>query len=133
MMKAYHGSCHCGAVQFECDLDLARGISKCNCSVCRKGRFWKAIVMADAFRLRQGADALSEYQFGRHAIHHLFCRHCGIKPFGRADMPELGGEFFAVNLACLDAGDEELANAPVRYENGRNDDWQSAPAETRHL
>lgn len=133
MMKIYHGSCHCGAVQFECDLDLAQGTSKCDCSVCRKGRFWKAIVMADSFRLRRGADALSEYQFGRHAIHHLFCRHCGIKPFGRADMPELGGEFYAVNLACLNAGDEELANAPVRYENGRNDDWQSAPAEARHL
>lgn len=132
MMKTYHGSCHCGAVQFECDLELAKGTSKCNCSVCRKGRFWKAIVMAGSFRLERGADALSEYRFGRHVIHHL-CRHCGIKPFGRADMPELGGEFYAVNLACLDASDEELASAPVRYEGGRNDDWQSAPAETRHL
>ncbi|HEU4825593.1 MAG TPA: GFA family protein [Dongiaceae bacterium] len=133
MMKTYHGSCHCGAVQFECDLDLAQCTSKCNCSVCRKGRFWKAIVMADAFRICRGADVLSGYQFGRHAIHHLFCRHCGIKPFGRADMPELGGEFYAVNLACLDASDEELGSAPVRYEDGRNDDWQSAPAEARHL
>jgi hypothetical protein len=133
MLKTFHGSCHCGAVRFECDLDLANDTSKCNCSVCRKGRFWKAIVMANAFRLRQGADALSEYQFGRHVIHHLFCRHCGTKPFGRANVAELGGEFFAVNLACLDASDEELSSAPVRYEDGRNNDWQSAPAETRYL
>jgi hypothetical protein len=133
MLKTFHGSCHCGAVRFECDLDLANDTSKCNCSVCRKGRFWKAIVMANAFRLRQGADALSEYQFGRHVIHHLFCQHCGTKPFGRANVAELGGEFFAVNLACLDASDEELSSAPVRYEDGRNNDWQSAPAETRYL
>jgi hypothetical protein len=133
VQKTFRGSCHCGAVRFECDLDLANGTSKCNCSVCRKGRFWKAIVMANAFRLKQGAEALSEYQFGRHIIHHLFCRHCGIKPFGRANVAELGGEFYAVNLACLDAGDEELASAPVRCEDGRNDDWQSAPGETRYL
>ncbi|HEY1381974.1 MAG TPA: GFA family protein [Dongiaceae bacterium] len=133
MQKTFRGSCHCGAVRFECDVDLANGSSKCNCSVCRKGRFWKAIVMANAFRLKQGAEALSEYQFGRHIIHHLFCRHCGIKPFGRANVAELGGEFYAVNLACLDAGDEELASAPVRCEDGRNDDWQSAPGETRYL
>jgi hypothetical protein len=134
MMKTYHGSCHCGAVRFECDLDLAKGTSKCNCSICGKGRFWKAIVMAPSFRLRQGAEALSEYQFGSHVIHHLFCKQCGIKPFGRANVKELGGAFYAVNLACLDdATATELAEAPVQYEDGRNDRWQSAPAETRHM
>lgn len=134
MMKTYHGSCHCGAVRFACDLDLAKGTSKCNCSACAKGRFWKAIVMADSFRLEQGAEALSDYQFGRHVIHHLFCRQCGIKPFGRANLQELGGEFYAVNVACLDdATPEELAAAPVQYEDGRNDRWDTAPAEARHL
>lgn len=133
MLKSYKGSCHCGAVRFECDLDLAQGTSKCNCSICAKGRFWKAIVMAGDFRLKQGADFLSEYRFGRHAIEHQFCRQCGIKPFGHANIAEVGGEFYAVNLACLDASDEELASAPVRCEDGRRNDWQSAPAETRHL
>jgi hypothetical protein len=134
MKKTYHGSCHCGAVRFECDLDLAKGTSKCNCSVCTKGRFWKAVVLADSFRLKHGAEALSEYRFGRHVIRHLFCKHCGIKTFGRANMKEVGGEFYAVNLACLDdLMPAELAAAPVQYENGRNDRWDAVPAETRHL
>jgi hypothetical protein len=42
MIKIYQGSCHGGAVRFECELDLAEGTSKCNCSICTKARFWKA-------------------------------------------------------------------------------------------
>jgi hypothetical protein len=29
MKSTYTGSCHCGSVSFECDLDLADGTSKC--------------------------------------------------------------------------------------------------------
>src|SRR5688572_27151302 len=88
MQKTYHGSCHCGAVRFECELDFAKGTSKCNCSACGKYRFWKAIVMAPSFRLLQGQDALADYQFGSHTIHHRFCKHCGTKPFGHARSEE---------------------------------------------
>jgi hypothetical protein len=135
MMKTYHGSCHCGAVRFECELDLAKGpTSKCNCSICTKGRFWKTVIKADAFRLLHGQQTLAEYSFGRGVIHHFFCRHCGIKPFGRGHMEEMGGTFYGVNLACLDdATPQELAAAPVHCEDGRHDDWSKAPAETRYL
>jgi len=133
MKKTYHGSCHCQAVRFECELDLDDGTSRCNCSVCTKARFWKTVVKADAVRIVGGEEELTEYRFGGNNIRHLFCRTCGIKPFGRGHLDELG-DFVAVNLACLDdATDEELAAAPVRYEDGRHNNWNETPAEVRCL
>lgn len=133
MKRTYTGSCHCGNVRFVCDLDLAEGTSRCNCSICAKARFWKAIVPADAFRLVQGERSLSEYRFGGGDIRHVFCSTCGIRPFGRGYVEEIGN-FFAVNIACLDdVTDGELAEALIRFEDGRSDRWERAPAETRHL
>lgn len=135
MKRTHTGSCHCGDVRFECELDLADGTSKCNCSICTKARFWKAIVPADKFRLLQGADRLTDYQFGGRIIHHLFCRSCGVKPFGRGRVDPIG-EFYAINVACLDdVSDQEMAEAPVVVEDGRNNNWGpgSEPAVTSHL
>jgi hypothetical protein len=134
MKKTYHGSSHCGAVRFECELDLTEGTSKCNCSICSKTRFWKALVKVGAFRLLQGEDVLVNYQFGARAIHHLFCSRCGVKAFGSGDIEQLGSKFYAINVACLDdAMGEGLAQAPVTHEDGRNSRWDQAPDETLYL
>ena len=134
MKKTYHGSCHCGAVRFEAAIDLSGETSKCNCSICTKSRFWKTVVPADEFRLVQGEDSLTNYQFGRKLIHHVFCKTCGIKPFGRVEMPELGGTFYAVSVPSLDdATTDEWAEAPIVFQDGRNDDYEHPAAETRHL
>ena len=134
MKKLHQGGCHCGAVRFECQLDPAEATSRCDCSMCAKGRFWKAIVRKEDFRILQGESELNDYQFASRTIHHLFCRHCGIKPFGRGHLEQLGGTFYAVNVACLDdVPDAALAAAKVRFENGRDNKWEESPTETRHL
>src|SRR5260370_26397280 len=126
MKRTYRGSCHCGAVRFECELDLSAGTTRCNCSFCRKARFWMAFAKADDFRLVQGSDVLSDYQHTPPTkpgpfLHFSFCSRCGVRPFTRGGAPpQFGGPFYAVNIGCLDdANDEELARAPIHFADGR--------------
>ena len=134
MQKTYQGSCHCGAIKFEADIDLAQGTGKCNCSICTKSRYWGTAVKPEAFRLKSSDSNVGSYQFGSFSIQHHFCKTCGIKAFGRGDIPQLGGAFVSINVACLDDVDlTELIEAPVHYSDGRHNQWHLRPAETRHL
>jgi hypothetical protein len=133
MLKTYQGSCHCGAISYEADIDLAEGTGRCNCSICAKRRFWGATVKPDAFRLLRGEEALGDYQFGSNSVHHRFCRTCGVTIFGDGYVEEVGGAFYSISLATLEAAEADLAEAPVKYMDGRYNNWWNAPAETRHL
>ena len=133
MRKPYRGSCHCGAVKFEADVDLAQGTFRCNCSICFKTRAWMAAATAGSFRLLSGEESLRDYQFGKRRIHHRFCGQCGVRPFSQGSDGK-GSTMYVVKVNCLDGVDErELVDAPVRYFNMLHDDMQSAPLETRHL
>ncbi len=133
MKRTYTGGCHCGAVRYEADMDLSQGTVRCNCSMCSKTRAWLIGIGTADFRLLKGEDALTGYQFNSHNIHHLFCKTCGVKPFGRGKGPE-GKPMVAVMIASIDnISDAELATLPITYVDGRNDNFRAAPAETRHL
>ena len=134
MKKTYRGSCHCGAVRFEADIDLEQGTGKCNCTICTKTRNWSALIKPDAFRLLSGQDALSDYRFGGGQGAYLFCKHCGVRSFETGHVKEIGGDYVSIKVACLDGVDPaELSSAPVTYANGRDNKWWEPPAETRYL
>ncbi len=99
----YSGGCHCGAVRYEVEALLDPVIS-CNCSICRKRGALMAFAPLVKFRLTNGEDVLSDYQFNRKVIHHQFCSTCGVASFGRGIRPD-GFEMVAINVRCLDGVD----------------------------
>ncbi|MDB5524032.1 MAG: glutathione-dependent formaldehyde-activating [Rhizobium sp.] len=135
MLKTYSGSCHCGAVRFEVDLDISAGTGKCNCAFCTKARLWTAKAAPENLRLLCEETELIDYRGNNPVAHHLFCRHCGIRPFEWVDVPNMSGaRYYNINIACLDSVDvDELMSAPVTYFDGLNDNWGSTPADVRHL
>lgn len=133
MKKSYRGSCHCGTVRYEAEIDLSQGSFKCNCSICTKTRAWLVTIPPEAFRLLTGRADLAEYQFNHKHIHHLFCRHCGVRSFGWGEDAD-AGKFYAVHITCLDdISIDELVHIPITYLDGQHDRWQSAPSEMRYL
>jgi hypothetical protein len=134
MKKTYHGTCHCGWVRFEADIDLEAGTGRCNCSICTKQRAWNATIKPQDFRLTSGQDNLADYQFGSKQGHHRFCKTCGIAAFGEGYVEQIGGAFVSVNVACLDnVTPEQLAQVPIRYMDGRHDNWFQPPKVTSYL
>ena len=122
-VETYKGSCHCGAVRFEVDLDLAKGGGRCNCSICNKVSQLGAIVKPDAFRLLSGEDALGVYEWGAKISGRRFCKTCGVHCFGQGFLKELGGAYVSVNLNAVD--DIEPSKLPVHYWDGRHDNWMA--------
>jgi hypothetical protein len=99
-----------------------------------KTRAWKSFVRPEAFRILSGADHLTAYHKHPQAPLKHFCRRCGVYTHETGSAAYMGGEFVGIFLATLDtAEDSELAGAPVRYSDGRNDGWQNAPAGTAYL
>lgn len=133
MQKTYRGSCHCGAVRFEADLDLSQSSYRCNCSICRRTRFWPAVATPEGFRLLSGESELTRYLFNTRKNHHYFCKHCGVRCFGVGNDTPIGS-MYGVNLGCLeDVTDADLSRVPITYVDGLHDAPQRAPEFFAHL
>lgn len=133
MLKTYRASCHCGEVLIEADLDLSQPSYRCNCSICRRNRFWPAIARPEGFRLLKGEAELTRYLFGSGKNHHFFCRHCGVRVFGEGNDTPIG-TMYGINIGCLEGvTEQELAAMPITYVDGMHDRWNAAPEFTRHM
>jgi hypothetical protein len=113
--KTYSGSCHCGAVRYEVTMAPPEKVFACNCSICSRSGWLLTFVPEDGFRLVQGEGELTDYQFGKKHIHHLFCRTCGVRPFSRG-VDKDGKPTIAVNARCL--ADLNATALPVHSFDG---------------
>jgi hypothetical protein len=110
-----NGVCHCGAIEFEVELENGlENLRRCNCSLCRR----KGAVMATAplsrLRVIKGEDKLSLYQWNTLTAKHYFCSVCGIYTHHqrRSNPDEYG-----FNVACID-GIDPYSFEPVPVGDG---------------
>jgi hypothetical protein len=112
-LKVWNGACHCGAVRFRIEADLA-DLYRCDCSLCRMKGALMTSVHEDRFTLIAGEDSLTEYRWNTSVARHFFCKICGIYPFHRKRaMPD----HYGVNVNCLEGFDP--AGRPVRQAEGK--------------
>ena len=114
-MTTHAGSCHCGAIAFEVDGDIASGLA-CNCSMCARRGSLLWFVPRASLRLKTPESAVATYTFNKHAIQHRFCPTCGIHTFGEGTDPK-GNAIAAVNLRCVDGLDLEVV--PIHHYDGK--------------
>lgn len=112
-VETYNGSCQCGAVRYAVNADLDQTVT-CNCSRCSRLGSILTFVPKESFTLLSGEAMMTDYQFNRHVIHHLFCATCGIQSFARGKSPS-GAEMVAVNVRCLEGVDPE-ALSPQAFD-----------------
>lgn len=113
-MTRREGGCHCGKVRYAVEIDLEHLIT-CNCSICGKTGSILAFAPADKFQLLSGEGSLTDYQFNKRVIHHLFCSTCGIRSFARGTNPD-GTASVAVNVRCLDGVDVHALKIETQYD-----------------
>jgi hypothetical protein len=89
---------------------------QCNCSICSRTGTLLSFVPANAFTLEKGEDSLTDYQFNKKHIHHLFCRVCGVRSFARGQGPN--GPMVAINTRCLE--DVDAATLPLQRFDGKS-------------
>jgi hypothetical protein len=116
-MKTYMGSCHCKKIQYEVDIEDLKEVISCNCSICSKRGWLLTFVPKASFRLITGEDELTDYQFNKHLIHHLFCTTCGTASFS-AGSDAQGNESIAINVRCLDEVD--IDSLVISKYDGKN-------------
>ena len=114
--KTHAGGCHCGKVRYEVTTELAKVIS-CNCSICSKKAHLLTFVPESDFKLLSGGDAVTDYQFNKHNIHHLFCSTCGISSYGWGT-GKGGQKMFSINARCLD--DVDLSSLEETKVDGKS-------------
>ena len=110
----YRGGCHCGAIKFEVEAPEDIEAEDCNCSICRMTGFLHLIVPRARFKLLQGSEAITTYQFNTGVAQHKFCRVCGVRPFY---IPRSNPDGVDVNVRCLSTQPRSVKVLPFDGQN----------------
>ena len=110
-MVSYRGSCHCSAVTFRIDAEIAE-LTTCDCSLCRRKNALMTKVHESALTILSGEDMLSAYAWNTHRAKHFFKR-CGVYTFHRK---RAASDHFGINVFCLEVFD--VRAFPVRATEG---------------
>jgi hypothetical protein len=101
-----HGSCNCGAVQFEVDGELS-GIHVCHCSICRRSTGSQGIAVVvvpnERFRWVAGEGEIATWNKPDADWQTWFCRVCGSPVPGQNDPARL-----FIPAGALSEGTESL-------------------------
>lgn len=109
-----HGSCHCGALAFEAEIDPAK-VSICHCTDCQKlsaSAFRVNVRCAEAdFRLLRGAPRIYvKVGESGNRRQQAFCADCGSNIYATSDEPP-GKRLIGLRVGTLD---ERRALEPTR-------------------
>lgn len=109
-----HGSCHCGAVHFDCSV-RPEWLTRCNCSYCRRaGALW-AHAETQQIVLTFEAGATIRYIWGDKTLAFHSCRTCGCTTHWENLDPSPTARM-AVNCALAEPA--EIAGLRIRRFDG---------------
>lgn len=139
-MPEYQGRCHCGAIGFRYQTDIAPqnwSIRACQCRFCRAHHALSASDPAGSIEFDAAKPALlKRYRFGLRTADFLLCGKCGVYIGALIETDK--GRFGIINtLALLEKPGELAAAEPMSYDGEdvssrvarREDRW--APATLR--
>jgi len=101
-----------------------------------KMRLWHVILQEPDFALLSDPALTSEYSWvvagqSEPRIHYFSCRRCAVNLYASGDFGR--GRFYGIQLTTLDDAADDLAAAPVKYEDGLHDRWDRVPEDIRLL
>ena len=111
-------TCHCEGVEAEVSVPEKgfQKIMRCNCSICKRKGYIIGVIGPDDFKLVNGKDLLTLYQFKTKTAQHYFCKVCGIHTHNR---PRINPKIFGINIACVD-GINPFVIKDVPVNDGQN-------------
>lgn len=132
-MKAWHGSCHCGALEFEFHTALAPAnwsVRACQCSFCRAhGALYTSDPAGSIKFTHRDAAQVSRYRFGHKTADFVFCGRCGGYLGAVTELD--GWQLMVINIQVLDPRPGGLAAAQSMSYEGESGDARNSRHATR--